>query len=104
MNQFIDIIAMIFLIGGAFFFLVGTIGLLRFPDFFTRMHATGKGDTLGAGMILFGLALQASNLLTSVKLILIVIFIFIANPTATHVISKAAFKSGVSPWKKEDKF
>lgn len=103
MNQFIDIIAMIFLIGGAFFFLVGTIGLLRFPDFFTRMHATGKGDTLGAGMVLFGLALQASDLLTAIKLILIVIFIFIANPTATHVISKAAYKSGVSPWKKEDK-
>lgn len=103
MNQFIDIIAIIFLIGGAFFFMVGTIGLLRFPDFFTRMHATGKADTLGAGMILFGLALQVSEFSTAVKLILIVVFIFIANPTATHVISKAAFNSGVIPWKKEDK-
>lgn len=79
---------------GVFFFAVGVLGLLRFPDVYTRLHATTKCDTLGAGLILIGLALQGS-LTVIVKLAIIVLLIWITNPTAAHVISRAALKSGI---------
>jgi multicomponent Na+:H+ antiporter subunit G len=98
-----DIVAAIFIVSGAFFFLTATIGLLRFPDFYTRMHATGKGDTLGSLLILFGLALHNGFSLPSLKIILIAVFIFITSPTATHSIAKAALKNKIPLWTKENK-
>ena len=98
-----EIVAVIFIVAGAFFFFTATLGLLRFPDFYTRMHATGKGDTLGSLLILFGLALYNGISLTSLKIILIAVFIFITSPTATHSIAKAALKNKVPLWTKENK-
>ena len=101
-----QIAGIIFIVCGAFFFLTATIGLLRFPDFYTRMHATGKGDTLGSLLVLFGLALYHGFTLESTKIILIAVFIFITSPTATHAIAKAALVNKVPLWtkaKKEDK-
>jgi len=97
-----EIVAVIFIVIGAFFFFTATLGLLRFPDFYTRMHATGTGDTLGSLLILFGLALYNGFSLTSLKIILIAVFIFITSPTATHSIAKAALKNKVPLWTKEN--
>lgn len=86
-------LAIILLFGGSFFFLVGTIGLIRLPDAFTRMHATTKCDTLGAGMILVSLMIYQGFHMISVKLFIILIFIWLTNPTAAHIIAKAAYNS-----------
>lgn len=103
-----SIVSMLFIIGGTFFFFGATVGLLRFPDFYSRMHATGKGDTLGAFLVVLGIALynlhnglELGSILTSIKVVFIAIFIFLANPTATHAITKGGLDSGVVPWTKE---
>ncbi len=92
----IDIISIISLVGGLFFLFVGTVGLLRLPDVYNRLHATTKCDTLGAGLLLLSLALQ-SSLAVGIRLILLAVFILVTNPTAAHVIAKAAYKTGVKP-------
>jgi len=92
--MFLDILSGVLIFSGVFFFTVGVIGLLRLPDVYTRLHATTKCDTLGAGLILLGLCLQG-NLFIAVKLLLIIILLWIANPTAAHVISRAAYLSGI---------
>ncbi len=93
----LDILSWILLASGSFFCLTGALGLLRFPDFFTRTHATGITDTMGAGLILIGLMLQASNWIVFAKLIIIMLFSFLAATTACHAMSKAAIKSGLKP-------
>jgi multicomponent Na+:H+ antiporter subunit G len=78
-----------FMVGGLFFFFVGTVGLIRLPDVLTRMHATTKCDTLGAGLIVLGVVLYLGFTLASVKALLILAFIWLTNPTAAHIIAKA---------------
>lgn len=100
----VDALVIVLLTGGTFFMVVGTIGLLRFPDFYTRLHATGKCDTLGEGLIILGavvyhLFYYSESLLVPIKLLFLIFFIFIANPTATHAIVKAAYETGLKPWK-----
>ncbi|MEN1759121.1 monovalent cation/H(+) antiporter subunit G [Anoxynatronum sibiricum] len=87
----------ILLAGGLFFFLVGTMGLLRLPDAFTRMHATTKCDTLGAGLVLVALIVHQGFHMISLKLLVILVFIWITNPTAAHIIAKAAYHSQEKP-------
>lgn len=101
------VLAIVFIVAGTFFFTTGVIGLLRFPDFYSRMHATGKGDTLGAVLTLTGLVLynlhsgfSTGNILVSIKLMFIAVFWFVANPTAVHALVRAAFDSGIMPWTK----
>lgn len=96
-----NVVVIFFLASGCFFILVGAIGVLRFPDFYCRLHSAGKCDTLGQALILVGLILYQGLSLISVKLLFLIIFIFIANPTATHALCKAAYLSGIKPWKKE---
>ncbi|OEU61845.1 MAG: sodium:proton antiporter [Desulfobacterales bacterium PC51MH44] len=107
-----EIVTIIFVVSGLFFFFAASIGLLRFPDFYARMHATGKGDTLGGFLIILGLAVynlfygghsgfDLASILTSIKIVFIAVFIFLANPTATHAIAKAGLDAGVVPWTKE---
>ena len=98
----IHIIAGLFILAGFFFFTTATIGLLRLPDFYTRLHATGKGDTLAVLYSLIGLAIYNGVNLTSVKIVFIAVFMFLAQPTATHAISRAAFGSGYKPWTGEE--
>jgi multicomponent Na+:H+ antiporter subunit G len=83
---------------GIFLFASGTLGLIRLPDFYCRMHATGKCDTLGALLALLGLAVYNGFNLVTLKIIFIVVFIFVANPTATHAIGRAALVNKVAPW------
>ena len=89
------IISGFLLLSGLFFFSVSTIGLLRLPDVFTRMHATTKGDTLGAGCIMFALMLQMGLSLTTFKILLILVFLWITSPTAAHCIARGVYNSSV---------
>ncbi len=90
-----------FLLGGFFFFVAATVGLLRFPDFFCRLHATGKGDTLAVLLSLIGLSVYEGFSLTSLKILFIAVFMFLAQPTSTHAISRAAVRCGQEPWVRE---
>jgi multicomponent Na+:H+ antiporter subunit G len=87
---------------GAFFLLVGSIGLLRLPDFYSRAHATGKSDTLGVILTTLGLVVHEGFTLNSVKLGLLLFFVALTNPTGTHALTRAAFRSGLKPWFKKD--
>ena len=86
-------IGIILVLGGLFFFLIGTLGLLRFPDAVTRMHAAAKCDTLGVLLCLAGLAVFVGFNVTSLKLALIVVIVWVTNPTATHLVANAVFGS-----------
>ena len=94
---------------GVFFFFGTAVGLIRFPDFYSRTHAAGKGDTLSSILILSGLALYhlhhmtGETILTAAKILFICLFIFISSPTATHAIMDAGFESGVRHWTKRRK-
>ncbi len=96
-----DILGIAAVLGGAFFLLVGSIGLIRLPDFYTRNHATGKSDTLGIMLVLFGLILIEGFTLNSAKLLFILIFVFLTNPTGTHALANAAWHYGLKPWFKK---
>ncbi len=87
----------IVLLLGLAFVLIGTIGVLRFPDFYTRLHAAGVTDTLGAELVLLGLMLQADSGFTAAKLALIGLFLFLTSPTATHALANAAHTAGLKP-------
>lgn len=91
MQTFIDILSSIFIISGTFFSFVGVVGLIRMPDVFSRMHATTKCDTMGAGLIYFGLIIWQGMTFTTLNIVLILVFIWITNPTAAHYIAKSAY-------------
>jgi len=83
---------------GLFFLAVAAVGAVRLPDFYTRSHAIGVTDTLGTLLILSGLVLHHGASIVSAKLFFIIVFIYIANPTITHVLFRAAVRSGLKPW------
>ena len=91
------------LAAGSIFVLIGAFGLIRLPDFYTRLHAAGITDTLGAELILLGLMFQGGLSLITVKLILISLFIFFTSPTATHAVANAARVMGLKPMLVPDK-
>jgi multicomponent Na+:H+ antiporter subunit G len=91
------IFAHVLLILGLFFILAGVLGVLRLPDFYTRLHAMGKCDTLGVTFVLLALAIYAGVSLVTVKVLLLSVFIALANPVATHALGRAAMKSGLAP-------
>ncbi len=90
-------LSIVCLLSGLFFVLGGTLGVLRLPDFFTRLHAAGMTDTLGAELILTGLIIQAGFSQMSLKLLLVGFFLFITGPTATHAVANAAYQAGLKP-------
>lgn len=94
-----DIISAVLLALGCFFALTGGIGVLRMPDFYTRMHPAGKSDTSAQTLILTALMVQAGLSLVSVKLLFIILLLFITAPTATHAVAKAAYVSRLKPWR-----
>ena len=85
------------LAGGGFFCLVGGIGLLRMPDFYTRIHAASVTETLGAGLLLLGLLLQAGFTLIAAKLLCLGLIVFFASPAAAHALASAAMTRGLAP-------
>ena len=97
-----EFIAGLFLAGGAFFLLASAIGMLRLPDFYCRLHASGNSETLGVMLSFMGLVIYEGRTLTSFKMIMIFLLIFLGNPIGTHILSKAAYKSGHHVWTLEE--
>ena len=96
----------ILLICGLIFYTGGAVGIIRFPDFYSRLHPAGKLDTAGLVITMGAFALysagsfSAQDLMTALKIILIVVFVFITSPTAIHAIVDAAVRAGLKPWSK----
>ena len=93
----LDVLSWLCLLGGAIFLLIGAIGILRFPDFYTRLHAVSVCDTLGAGLVLAGLMLQGGLSLVTVKLLLIFYFMIFTGPTAVHALASATKYKKLKP-------
>jgi multicomponent Na+:H+ antiporter subunit G len=100
MSVALDVLSWIAIVSGLFFMIVGTIGILRMPDLFTRMHAAGMTDTMGAGLLILGMCLQAGLGLVLVRLVLVYLFLMFTSPISSHAISRAALASGVVPYTK----
>ena len=95
MTALLDVLSWIALMSGVAFCVLGAVGLLRMPDFWARTHAAGLTDTLGAGLILVGLMFQAGISLVTIKLLMILGFLYVASPTAGHALFRAAHARGV---------
>ena len=93
----LDVLSGMLLLGGAIFLLVGAIGVLRFPDFYSRLHAVSVCDTLGAGLVLVGLMLQGGLSLVTIKLLLMFYFMMFTGPTAVHALAGAALQGKLKP-------
>lgn len=93
----LDVCSFLLIVLGSFLLISGSVGLLRFPDFYTRMHAAGITDTLAAILIIFGLMLISGWSLNLLKLSMILLFILFTGPTASHALAKAAQHSGLHP-------
>ena len=107
MQTAIDVLSAILLVAGSIFSVIGGIGIVRFPDFFSRMHAGGITDTLGASLVLAGLMLQGGATLLTVKLAMILFLLLVTSPTSAYALAHAALEDGEKPWtgdpgKKED--
>lgn len=92
------VLAIILILIGIFFLTVSSLGIVRLPDFYSRTHAVGKSETLGAMLMLSGLAVYNGFEINSLKLVMMLVFIALANPTATHAIAREAIRSGLAPW------
>jgi len=103
-----NIIITILMICGLMIFTGGAVGIIRFPDFYTRLHPAGKLDSMGLFLSMTAMALYTlhdfsiTSILTSLKILLIVVFVFITSPTATHAIVDAGVLAGLGPWTKEE--
>lgn len=97
MSAALDALSWALLLAGGFFCIVGALGMLRMPDFYTRVHAASVVDTLGAGLVLTGLLLQAEDPLVAVRLVFIALLLFFTSPAATHALARAALLRGVAP-------
>ena len=103
MQLVLDIASWALILAGSFFTVVGAIGLVRMPDVYTRMHAASVTDTLGAGLLLAGLMLQAGLGQVTLKLLFILILFFFMGPVATHALAQAALHAGIRPQLAEDR-
>lgn len=88
--------------GGVFFTFVSTTGVIRLPDVYTRAHTASQADTLGAGFALGAVALAFGWRQATLTTVLLLFFIFITNPTAAHAVARAAYESGVEPWREDE--
>ena len=93
----LSLLSAVCLLGGGFLGVTGAVGLFRFPEFYTRLHAASVTDTLCAALIILGLVLQTGFSLFSVKLVLILLFLAYTSPTAAHALAKAAQHGGLEP-------
>ncbi|VAX38205.1 Na(+) H(+) antiporter subunit G [hydrothermal vent metagenome] len=96
-SEYISIV----LIGiGVIFFIMGILGLLRFPDVYTRLHALTKADNVGLGFIILGLAIQIGEVRVLLKFLLIWLLVLIASATSCYLVAREALRMGIEPWKK----
>ena len=96
----LDVITLTLIATGTVFFAAGSIGVLRFPDVYTRLHALTKADNLGLGFVVVALALRSESAIQAAKLVLTWVLVLVAGATACHLVSQAARTSGVKPWSK----
>jgi multicomponent Na+:H+ antiporter subunit G len=96
----LDALTVALLAVGTVFFAAGSIGVLRFPDVYTRLHALTKADNLGLGFVVVALALRSGSAIQAAKLILTWVLVLVAGATASHLVSQAARTSGVKPWRR----
>nr|WP_207063028.1 monovalent cation/H(+) antiporter subunit G [Motiliproteus sp. SC1-56] len=94
----VELVSDLFFIAGGFLCVTGGVGLLRFPDFFTRIHASGVTETLAAPLLLGGVMCRTGWSLDTAKLLLVIIFLLATNPTAAHAMARAALQGGLKPW------
>lgn len=99
----VEVLSWVLILAGAFFVLVGMMGLIRMPEVFARMHAASVTDTLGAGFLLVGLMLQAGPSLVTLKLVFILVLLVFTGPVVTHALAQAALHAGVHPVLAEDR-
>ena len=92
-----DLLGALFVLAGGFFLVVGGLGLVRLPDLFTRMHAAGVGDTLGVALFMFGFMFLVDLGSVTLKLVLVLLFLLLTGPVATHALAKAALHGGLRP-------
>jgi multicomponent Na+:H+ antiporter subunit G len=97
-----EVIGWLFIVPGAILCVIGGIGLLRFPEFYSRMHAAGVTDTLGAALVLLGLMSQSADWTVALKLVVILFFLYVTSPTAAHALIHAAYSSGHEPLLADD--
>ena len=95
-----DYLSAALLIAGAAFFLAGTLGLLRFPCVYTRLHALTKADNVGLGLMVAGLAVQAESWAAAGKLLLIWLLVLLAGASVAHLVARGALQRGIQPWKR----
>jgi multicomponent Na+:H+ antiporter subunit G len=98
----LEIVTIVFLAGGLFFTFVCAVGVIRLPDIYARAHTASQADTLGAGLTLVAVALTLGVEMTTIKTVLLLIFIFITNPTAAHAVARAAHEQGIEPWREDE--
>ena len=96
--ELVNTIGMLIIILGLPFFLSGTVGILRFPDIYTRLHALTKADNVGLGLVVFGLACQADSILIIARLLLIWILVLIASSSSCHLVARSARQKNIQPW------
>ena len=111
MDIVVDVLSWLAIATGLFFMLVGTVGVLRMPDVFTRLHAAGMTDTMGAGFLILGMSLQTVAGIVNgepgywavlVRLVLVFAFLTFTSPISTHALARAALAGGVEPWTNEE--
>jgi multicomponent Na+:H+ antiporter subunit G len=93
----IEVLSWVLILAGSAFVIIGGVGLLRLPDFYTRIHAAGITDTLGSWLIVAGLALHEGFTLTTAKLIMLLFLLLLTSPLASHALAKAAYLRGLDP-------
>ena len=96
-----NIISIIFIIAGLFFLIVAAIGVVRLPDVFSRSHAVSLTDSLGAFLMLFGLALHEGLGINTLKILVVLVLLYILNPVISHATIRAALRAGLKPWENE---
>lgn len=110
MELVLDVLSWVSIAIGLFFMLVGAYGILRLPDVYTRLHAAGMTDTMGAGFLLLGMALQTFGEIAQgetsygfvlIRLVFIYVFLLFTSPIATHALARAGIATGVKPWSNE---
>lgn len=108
MEVALDVLSWLSIVGGLFFMLVGTVGILRMPDVYTRLHAAGMTDTMGAGLLILGMCLQtASGIMDGdgqywfvlFRLVFVYAFLLFTSPIATHAVARAALHGGLEPYR-----
>lgn len=95
------VVSVICILAGLFFLIVGAIGMVRLPEVFTRSHAVSLTDTLGAFLVLVGLAVYQGLTISMVKILVVLVLLFLLNPVISHATLRAAYRSGLKPWTRE---